>query len=183
MIFRLIILAVLLKIELLLVVGHGEKIYDLGWKITKPIYIIFNKYPYITNTLTVINSVSLAFCHVVPIYNYIYFDSYVLGDKMLILLFIRLITGYFTILPNSTELIESTYDIPPKGNNCIYFFSAHTFMHYLVILYLYDNKLYNLCGLIVFFFALQTIRLLGMRGHYSIDIIMGCILSHFIYYY
>jgi hypothetical protein len=181
MLIRLIILFILCKLEFF--IKSENNIFDFGWKLTKPINIIFNKYPYFLDILTIVNTISLLICHFIPFYNYIYFNSSILGDKMLILFFLRLITGYFTILPSSNELLESKYDVPPKGNNCIYFFSAHTFMHYMVILYLYENKLYKLFGLIVFCFGLQTIRLLGMRGHYSIDIIVACLLSHLIYYY
>ena len=91
---------------------------------------------------------------------------------------LRALTGFMTRLPVSREMLTSGNDIPPSEHNFFFFFSGHTFIMYLVARELYADQYVYWGHFMTANLVVQTLRLLAMRGHYSIDIIMAFVLCH-----
>ena len=155
-----------------------ENIVDIGWQLTRPIHSFLRRNPAFRDKLVLYNTAVWGSCLIYI--NSLYFIGHntKLMDKCLKLYILRAFTGTMTRLPVSQEMLTSENDIPPSEHNFFFFFSGHTFIMYLVTMELYANNNIFWGHFMMANLVLQTLRLLAMRGHYSIDIIMACVLSH-----
>ena len=99
-------------------------------------------------------------------------------DKCINLYLLRALTGSMTRLPRSHETLISANDIPPSEQNFFFFFSGHTFILYTTAMDLYADNYVFWGHFLAANLIVQSLRLLAMRGHYSIDIIMACVSCH-----
>ena len=156
-----------------------EKIVDVGWLLTRPLHSYLRRNPTFTNRLVLYNTVVWFSCLMYINYLYFIYHNKILMDKCINLYLFRALTGYMTRLPISQEFLTSENDIPPGEHNFFFFFSGHTFTLYSTALNLYADYCVFWGHFVMMNLVLQTLRLLAMRGHYSIDIIMAIVLCHF----
>lgn len=155
-----------------------NEIVDVGWLLTLPLYSFLRRNPVFRDKLVLYNTAVWGSCLMYINSLYFIYNNTVLLDKCLKLYMLRALTGTMTRLPVSREMLTSGNDIPPSEQNFFFFFSGHTFTLYLVAMELYTNNNIFWGHFMVANLMVQTLRLLAMRGHYSIDIIMACVLSH-----
>lgn len=173
---HLLITAAILKFELLTPMQKNGKIHDEGFLKTDK-FLGEYKHFFISDLATLLNSIFKMACNVFLIYESIFYGFTPVVKGVSFLYWLRFLVGYMTRLPLPSDIVLSDVEIPPKGSNFIYLFSAHTFTITTVGLHMYH--LYGSVAGFVFVLVLllQTLRLLATRGHYSADIIVGFALS------
>ena len=153
-------------------------VVDIGWKLTKHLHLFLKENPKIKDNLVLYNTFIWLLCIIYMNYLYFIYHNTYLIDKCINLYLLRAFTGFVTRLPRSEESLSSENDIPPTDHNFFYFFSAHTFILYSTTMELYTDKYIYCARFLTANLIVQSLRLLAMRGHYSIDIIIACVLSH-----
>jgi len=161
--------------------------HDVGFSLTKKITTFLKQNKNINELLSQINTIIL-----LSIKGHITLIAYIdpnekMPDRVLILMFIRLITGSATKMPLLKEYkkLETTYDFPGKGNKFFFMFSGHTLAFVSWSLYMYDKRFISnfiSVPIMVIIYLFQSIRLISTRGHYTNDIIIGTILSFLLHY-
>jgi len=149
-----------------------DGIYDFGFVLVDT--LVPNKWQraLTSNTASMLNSIALVACLCLVLMD---------GPLMLqvtALFWLRCLIGYFTRLPVPAKVVLSPCEIPPAGLRYFHLFSAHTMVVASVSLYMYD--VYGVFAGFVFgtVLALQSVRLLLTRGHYSADIILAVSFSY-----
>ena len=153
-------------------------IVDVGWQLTRPLYSFLRRNPVFRDNLVLYNTIVWGSCLIYINYLYFIYHNTLLMDKCMNLYLLRALTGYMTRLPVSQEMLTSRNDVPPSEQNFFFFFSGHTFIMYLVVRELYADQYVYWGHFMAANLLVQTLRLLAMRGHYSIDIIMAFVLCH-----
>ena len=153
-----------------------KQIHDVGFRIADaiPKHIFENDY------VIALNSIILLLC-----IGYVVWEGYFYGvtstvQEVFILYSLRFVVGFMTRLPIPHDAYHSPADVPPKGSNFFFLFSAHTATITTVALHVCES--YNMHVVFVIVLVLQSMRLLSTRGHYSADIIIAVALSMFLYY-
>lgn len=154
-----------------------NNIHDVG-------FIVVDKLPkrFFQNDMVILlNSVILLLC-----IGYVTLEAFFYGATTLVrhvvaLYLLRFVVGFMTRLPVPPGAYQSPTDIPPKGSNFFFLFSAHTATITTVGLHVCEYWGWHLSPVFAIIILLQSIRLLSTRGHYSADIILAISLSVFLY--
>jgi len=161
---------------------------DIGFIITRPIFNLLRENQTINGILALINSIIILSCKGYVVYIFMTDETSLLPNRILWLMSIRNISGVLTRypIPEDFECVDSKYDIPPKGGNFFYMFSAHTYILTSVALHvIYETNYmpiyFSITGFLLLY-LFQSIRLLATRGHYSNDIFLGSILSYTVFH-
>ena len=173
------LLITLLTYAELRIPNQQKQIKDIGFEITKELHKQLEKNPKLNSALALFNTIILLYCNLFYIYDSIVNGWSPLVKKFTFLYIFRFIVGYCTRLPKAKDIIEDKTEVPPRGCNFFFLFSAHTTIIYIVGVHFVRN-IYEVSILVIIIF-LQSIRLLATRGHYSADIILGLVLSHLIH--
>jgi len=118
---------------------------------------------------------------------YALMDVYMMGEittlltQLIVLFGLRFMVGSCTRLPQPYDFVPHTSDIPPKGCNFFFLFSAHTATITSVGLHVTGKHGAVWWWLFVPILVFQSIRLLSTRGHYTADILLALVLSIFLY--
>ena len=149
-------------------------IIDVGWICTTPLFSWLKKHERCCRGAACINTLLLIYCIV-----------YLMGQPplwkpTLLTWLLRACLGSMTRLPLTKDYLTSLLEFPPRKMGFFFIFSGHTSLVYLTFI---PRCSYALgCSLLL----LQSIRLLAIRGHYTIDLFLGIIIPHYIlhvYYY
>jgi len=163
--------------------GDSE-FFDGGFILTAGVHEYLKRDLWLAYILTFINT---AYCLAIGLYFLIYRVVY-LGDMACANAFItscfcRVVCGMLTVLPISPRAIvlQCEYPVMLSGSNGIMFYSGHTCNCELGRLILNCEGKTKMASLVFFMNSFQTIRLLAMRGHYTIDIIAGYVFAHLLF--
>jgi hypothetical protein len=160
---------------------------DVGFSLTKRIANYLKQNKNVNELLSKINTVIL-----LSIKGHISLIAFIdpdekMPNRVLILMFIRLITGSATKMPLLKEYkqLETTCDFPGKGNRFFFMFSGHTLAFVSWSLYMCDKRFISnfiSVPIMIVIYLFQSIRLISTRGHYTNDIIIGTILSFLLHH-
>ena len=91
-----------------------------------------------------------------------------------------MLCGLLTRLPVPDNIVILEGDWPPSTDNCtgwIFNPSGHCLAALLVSMDLRYQKQYKLAFVVDILNAIQAIRLIGLRGHYTIDVITSILIA------
>ncbi|CAA7021121.1 unnamed protein product [Microthlaspi erraticum] len=155
--------------------------YDIGFVATRSLYRVFASSPDLNTVLAALNSV-LGVMQ----------STYIIGAwliegrpratiTMLFFYTCRAVLGYSTQLPLSQEYLGSATDFPFKNATFFFFFSGHVGGTTTASLDMRTMQRFRLATVFDILNVLQMIRLLGTRGHYTIDLAVGVGAAIFFY--
>jgi hypothetical protein len=157
-----------------------HKVYDVGHNLVKcstlPDWFFRGSFATTINSLLLCGSITYALM-----------DVYMMGEittlltHLIVLFGLRFVVGSCTRLPLPYDFVPHTSDIPPKGCNFFFLFSAHTATITSVGLHVTGKHGAVWWWLFVPILVFQSIRLLSTRGHYTADILLALVLSIFLY--
>ena len=157
--------------------AQTKYIKDRGFELTQNVHDFLDIHPIGNTILSLINGLILMSCNTFYVYDSVINGWTPLVEGFTLLYALRFVIGWSTRLPRSNELLEDRTEVPPMGSNFFFLFSAHTMSIYLVGAHLAKNTFEM--SILMTIIVLQSIRLLATRGHYSADIIVALVLSHF----
>ncbi|CAH2069870.1 unnamed protein product [Thlaspi arvense] len=147
---------------------------DLGFVATRSLHRVLASSPDLNTVLTALNSV----LGVMQI-TYIVVWAWLLEGRpratitALFTFTCRGVLGYFTQLPLSQEYVGSAIDFPVGNISFFFFFSGHVAGTTIASLDMRRMQRLRLAMVFDILNVLQSIRLLGTRGHYTIDLVVG----------
>jgi hypothetical protein len=170
---------------------HGQvlNLVDIGFLVTTPVHTVLVNNPLLNHILAGLNTL---FVLLIYVYAIVYLCFTVGRPGILILgisLFVlRLFCGFLTQLPFHPEYLTSLYDFPQiiNGSDDVpfhFFYSGHATLGALMAMHAYHTYGFKACITMHVLNALQCIRLLATRGHWSIDIVIGMVLGTLIHAY
>ncbi|KAL0843789.1 hypothetical protein Bca101_017035 [Brassica carinata] len=147
--------------------------FDLGFVATRSLHRVLASSPTLNTVLAALNSVL-----VVMQISYIAWTWLIEGRPRatitaLMLFTCRGVLGYSTRLPLSQEYLGSELDFPVGNSSFFYFFSGHVACTTIASLDMRRMQRFRLAMVFDILNVLQSIRLLGTRGHYTIDLAVG----------
>lgn len=184
-----------------------SQIVDTGFVLTTRLHVFFTNNQFWVDVGALLNTLLVAGCQIYAAYMSFWVGDHGLMFRILFAASLRSFCGWFTYLPASTEYLPSHYDFPdvmtsgalesmlfsfsfpltPAGGVSgtvppfVSFFSGHVANAVMVANFTYLRRNNKLAGKILHVLnALQVIRLLATRGHYSIDIIVGWIVAVYV---
>ena len=138
------------------------------------------------NALAFLNSVAILLPALYVTYVTVWVGDYSLVFRVIFTQLLRSFCGWFTYLPPDPQYLASSYDFPdlveclwrdcsgePQVLPFVSFFSGHVCTLVLAGNHLWLSNRTRLAVLVHTLNALQIVRLLATRGHYSIDMIIG----------
>jgi len=161
-----------------------SEFFDCGFFLTAGVYEYLRRDLKLAYILTFINT---AYCFVLGsyflIYRVVWLGDMPCGTAYITAIVGRVVCGMLTILPMSPRaiVIKCEYPLIMTGGNGIMFYSGHTCNCELGRLILNSEGKTRIASLVFVMNSLQTIRLLAMRGHWTIDIIVGYVFAHVIF--
>ena len=147
----------------------GE-VRDLGWEVTEPLNRWLKSHPRVNALLSSANTALMLYCLSI-LFNDMMSGRVCRPRKFLLLIILRACLGGVTRLPLSRDILRCATDIPPFECSFFHIFSGHT-----CLLYVCMGASPMGIGLLV----VQSLRLLGTRGHYTVDICLGLLLTHLV---
>ena len=156
----------------------SNKVYDMGHEIITP--LLSDTDPAMNKLFAAVNT---AFCLAIAFYSV--FSCLYLGRRNIVAkgslaIFIRMLCGLLTRLPVPDNIVILEGDWPPSTDNCtgwIFNPSGHCLAALLVSMDLRYQKQYKLAFVVDILNAIQAIRLIGLRGHYTIDVITSILIA------
>ncbi|CAF1307836.1 unnamed protein product, partial [Rotaria sp. Silwood1] len=165
---------------------------DIGFELTQPLHDILGSNMFVHHCLAFLNTLGM---YILMIYTVIGI-GYWQGKPGLIVVeicifIVRLICGWLTQLPYSTEYLASQHDFPDcltnlfrstvsdelssrrQHANFFFFYSGHAALVSLLAVHFYRIGHLHYSFACHIFNFLQILRLLATRGHYTIDLITG----------
>ncbi|ESQ42920.1 hypothetical protein EUTSA_v10015624mg [Eutrema salsugineum] len=148
--------------------------FDLGFVATRSVHRVLASSPDLNTVLAALNSV----LGVMQI-TYIIAWAWLMEGRpratitALFLFTCRGVLGYSTQLPLSQEYLGSAIDFPIGNISFFFFFSGHVAGTTIASLDMRRMQRLRLAMVFDILNVLQSIRLLGTRGHYTIDLAVG----------
>lgn len=171
-------------------------IVDVGFKVTQPVHRYLSGHPDLHHLLASLNTLGI---YSLLLYSILYVGYYQGRPGLVVvemgLFIVRLICGWLTQSPYSPEYLSSSHDFPDSIINqfrdplshkqqhvsFFFFFSGHVALVSLFRTYFKRKGHYWSSSMCDLFNALQVIRLLGTRGHYTIDLIGGAFIGNYVH--
>lgn len=181
--------------ELLHPPSNPVSIFDLGFTITQPLYDILAANPFYNDAFAWINTCFSMFVAAYPFYLAFFHDEVGSLTAGLVVFMARCLCGLLTTIPVHKEYLPSAGDWPnclwgngaagarlgmpltAKDTGFFTFFSGHVAAPMLVIAKLNRDGWRKGALLVHFGNAVQMVRLLATRGHWSIDLFIGTLLG------
>jgi PAP2 superfamily C-terminal len=161
-------------------------IVDTGFMLTTPLHKFLAAHRDWNNALAFLNSVAILLPSLYVTYVTVWLGDYSLVFRVIFTQLLRSFCGWFTYLPPDPQYLASSYDFPdileclwqdcsgePQVLPFVSFFSGHVCTMVLAGNHLWLSNRTRLAVLVHTLNALQIVRLLATRGHYSIDMIIG----------
>ena len=180
------------------------RIADTGFALTRGMHAFLAANPLWCDIFAFLNTLLVAWCQGYGAYMSLWVGEHGLLFRILFAASLRTFCGWLTYLPAAPEYLASQYDFPdvltsgalqtilttgtfpvtPQGSEVppfVSFFSGHVANLVIVANFVYlrrghprAGRFLHLCN------ALQVVRLLATRGHYSIDIIVGWMVAVYV---
>ena len=169
-------------------VADERGIVDTGYILTAPLHAWLQDHRDWNDFFALLNTLALAFPGIYTIYVTLLFGDFDLVFRYLATHILRSFCGWFTYLPSSSEYLMSYSDVPDIWQcllkECgdaskepvqpfVSFFSGHVATMVCCANHAYINGYRRLGVFMHVLNALQVVRMLATRGHYSIDMIIG----------
>jgi len=157
---------------------RSAPLYDIGFELTAPLQRYLRANPMVHDVLAFANTAFVGLCYAYGLaYAYIKMQPAIVVSAVLVYA-IRLMVGFCTQLPVHPEYLHSAYDFPDiihgENINFFFFYSGHAAIASLVVTYLVAPRgPLRSAWFVHVLNALQCVRMLATRGHYSIDLIVG----------
>ncbi|CAA7021120.1 unnamed protein product [Microthlaspi erraticum] len=159
----------------------GSPPYDIGFVATRSLYRVLASSPNLNTALAALNSV-LGVMQMTYIIGAWLMEGRPRATITVLFLFTcRAVLGYSTQLPLSQEYLGSATDFPLGNATFFFFFSGHVGGTTIASLDMRRMQRFRLAMVFDILNVLQMIRLLGTRGHYTIDLAVGLVAAIFFY--
>ncbi|KAL9264850.1 Phosphatidylcholine:diacylglycerol cholinephosphotransferase 1-like protein [Drosera capensis] len=157
----------------LLMVPPSSPPFDLGFVMTRWLNAVLAKRPALNTFLAGLNTVFVGMQTAYILWTFLVEGRLRPGVAALFMFTCRGILGYSTQLPLPQEFLGSGADFPVGNVSFFLFFSGHVAGAVIASLDMRRLQRTELAWLFDVLNALQALRLLGTRGHYTIDLAVG----------
>ncbi|CAM8924082.1 unnamed protein product [Rhodiola kirilowii] len=147
--------------------------YDVGFIATKWLNSIISSSPPLNTALAVANTAFVAMQTTYVLYTWLVEGRIRPTISMLFMFTCRGVLGYVTQLPLPEEFLGSGADFPVGNVSFFLFYSGHVAGAVIASIDMRRMQRWNLARLFDLLNVLQVVRLLGTRGHYTIDLAVG----------
>lgn len=147
--------------------------FDLGFVVTRSFHRALSSWPELNTVLAALNTVFVGMQSVYIIGTWVVEGRPRASIAALFMFTCRGILGYSTQLPLPQEFVGSGVDFPVGNVSFFLFFSGHVAGSVIASLDMRRMQRRSLAWLFDTLNVLQTVRLLGTRGHYTIDLAVG----------
>ncbi|XWS11793.1 hypothetical protein CRYUN_Cryun37aG0031100 [Craigia yunnanensis] len=147
--------------------------FDLGFVFTRSFYRALASWPELNTLLAALNTVFVGMQSVYIIGTWLIEGRPRASIAALFMFTCRGILGYSTQLPLPQEFVGSGVDFPVGNVSFFLFFSGHVAGSVIASLDMRRMQRWKLAWLFDTLNVLQSVRLLGTRGHYTIDLAVG----------
>lgn len=162
-------------------------IVDTGFILTVPLHALMEQHKDWNDLLAAVNSLAMVLPLLYVTHVTVWIGDYSLPFRVVAIQLLRSFCGWFTYLPPDPSYLTSHYDFP-NIVQCLFtdcssashtalpfvsFFSGHVATMVIAGNYMWLHGHKHLSVLVHVLNALQIVRLLATRGHYSIDIIIA----------
>ncbi|XP_004506952.1 phosphatidylcholine:diacylglycerol cholinephosphotransferase 1-like [Cicer arietinum] len=157
----------------LLMVPSSSPPFDLGFIVTRSINRVLESKPQLNDVLAALNTVFVAMQTSYILWTFLIEGRPRATISTLFMFTCRGILGYSTQLPLPQEFLGSGVDFPVGNVSFFLFFSGHVAGSVIASLDMRRMKRWGLAWTFDVLNVLQAVRLLGTRGHYTIDLAVG----------
>ncbi|XVF74747.1 hypothetical protein PTKIN_Ptkin13bG0136500 [Pterospermum kingtungense] len=147
--------------------------FDLGFIVTRSFHRALASWPELNTLLAALNTVFVGMQSVYIIGTWLVEGRPRASIAALFMFTCRGILGYSTQLPLPQEFVGSGVDFPVGNVSFFLFFSGHVAGSVIASLDMRRMQRWSLAWLFDTLNVLQAVRLLGTRGHYTIDLAVG----------
>ncbi|CAI8601323.1 unnamed protein product [Vicia faba] len=157
----------------LLMVPSSSPPFDLGFIATRSLHRVLESSPELNNLLAALNTVFVAMQTSYILWTWLIEGRPRATISSLFMFTCRGILGYSTQLPLPQDFLGSGVDFPVGNVSFFLFFSGHVAGSMIASLDMRRMKRWELACTFDVLNVLQAVRLLGTRGHYTIDLFVG----------
>lgn len=163
-------------------VTPGAEPYDAGFVLTEPLFQLLKHHPSLNHFLAASNTVLVVFQIVYIAWAWAVEGRFRATLASLFMYSSRGLLGYSTQLPVPQDFLGSKVDFPVGDASFFLFFSGHVGASLITAFDMRRVSRTRAAALIHTLNALQTVRLLATRGHYTIDLAGGAFAGWACYY-
>ncbi|KAK9102029.1 hypothetical protein Sjap_019283 [Stephania japonica] len=157
----------------LFMVPSSSPPFDLGFIATEPLHRLLSAWPALNTLLAALNTVFVGMQTSYILWTWLVEGRPRATISALFMFTCRGILGYSTQLPLPQGFLGSGVDFPVGNVSFFLFFSGHVAGSVIASLDMRRVKRLEMAWLFDSLNALQMVRLLGTRGHYTIDLAVG----------
>lgn len=147
--------------------------FDLGFVVTRRLHGLLSSWPELNTSLAGLNTVFVGMQTVYILWTWLVEGRPRATISALFMFTCRGILGFSTQLPLPEEFLGSGADFPVGNVSFFLFFSGHVAGSLIASLDMRRMQRWELARAFDLLNVLQVIRLLGTRGHYTIDLAAG----------
>ncbi|PON48095.1 Phosphatidylcholine:diacylglycerol cholinephosphotransferase [Parasponia andersonii] len=147
--------------------------FDLGFVATRPLHRLLSSSPRLNTLLAALNTVFVGMQTTYILWSFLIEGRPRATISALFMFTCRGILGYSTQLPLPQGFLGSGVDFPVGNVSFFLFFSGHVAGSVIASLDMRRVKRWELARMFDALNMLQAVRLLGTRGHYTIDLAVG----------
>ncbi|XP_065865217.1 phosphatidylcholine:diacylglycerol cholinephosphotransferase 1-like [Euphorbia lathyris] len=147
--------------------------FDLGFLVTQPLHRLLSSWPELNTLLAALNTVFVGMQTTYILWTWVIEGRPRSTISTLFMFTCRGILGYSTQLPLPEEFLGSGVDFPVGNVSFFLFFSGHVAGSVISSLDMRRMQRWELAWTFDVLNVLQVVRLLGTRGHYTIDLAAG----------
>ncbi|XP_023525875.1 phosphatidylcholine:diacylglycerol cholinephosphotransferase 1-like [Cucurbita pepo subsp. pepo] len=147
--------------------------FDLGFALTRPVHRVLSSWPELNTLLAALNTVFVGMQTTYILWSWLIEGRPRATISALFMFTCRGILGYSTQLPLPQGFLGSEMDFPVGNVSFFLFFSGHVAGSVIASLDMRRMRRWGMAWMFDFLNLLQAIRLLGTRGHYTIDLAVG----------
>ncbi|XP_050234709.1 phosphatidylcholine:diacylglycerol cholinephosphotransferase 1-like [Mercurialis annua] len=147
--------------------------FDLGFIVTRRLHLLLSSWPELNTLLAFLNTVFVLMQTTYILWTWLVEGRPRATISALFMFTCRGILGYSTQLPLPQEFLGSGADFPVGNVSFFLFFSGHVAGSVIASLDMRRMQRWGMAWAFDALNILQTVRLLGSRGHYTIDLATG----------
>ncbi|XVF24782.1 hypothetical protein REPUB_Repub13aG0157200 [Reevesia pubescens] len=147
--------------------------FDLGFIVTRSLHHALASWPQLNTLLAALNTVFVGMQTTYILWTWLIEGRPRATISALFMFTCRGILGYSTQLPLPQEFVGSGVDFPVGNVSFFLFYSGHVAGSVIASLDMRRMQRWELAWLFDTLNMLQAVRLLGTRGHYTIDLAVG----------
>ncbi|CAL0335273.1 unnamed protein product [Lupinus luteus] len=147
--------------------------FDLGFIVTRSLNRVLESSPNLNTLLAFLNTVFVAMQTTYILWTWLFEGRPRATISALFMFTCRGILGYSTQLPLPQEFLGSGADFPVGNVSFFLFYSGHVAGSVIASLDMRRMQRWELAWTFDILNVLQAVRLLGTRGHYTIDLAVG----------